>query len=112
MNVRSNASTTIAVIGSVFFAVILLFPPWKYVLKIDTSDVHVYIEQPGPHAFILTPPSVPITGKSSDGKDTYMGKTASFFSVSIDNSRLAIWGLSACALFVVPYLAIRARNNA
>jgi hypothetical protein len=100
-------------------SVAFLVPPWKFVID---RPGRLYLEEPGPYAFIFAPPSVPITRPGVKPKeykptanivfdelqreaaavqpatpDTYNGYAIDSWSVRIDVDRLLV-GLAGIAV--------------
>jgi len=71
-------------VGIALFAVMTLFPPWKFTLYLRSTQ---RIEKPGPYGAIFSPPAVPIT-ELKDG--SFHGFDHDIWTPSIDVPRLLV----------------------
>ena len=87
--------------GLIVVAFLLMAPPWMY--EVQTSDLK--LRRPGPQAFILNPPVVPVTTSDAYGATYFEGESRSAWSVRVDAVRLSLELFAVAALTVVLCIA-------
>jgi hypothetical protein len=87
---------------------ILMFPPWRFVIQEGPGEkVYIY----GGHSFVFSPPPVPITEYSADGKIGYfLERDSRVWNAEINYSRLLLPTLIVvlvCGGLLVSFRSVR-----
>lgn len=72
MAIRINKKQEIVLwVGVIAIVIILLYPPWLFVFS-ERPRGPKYAD--GVYSFIFSPPPIPVTSRSADGRETYFLK--------------------------------------